>query len=76
MEAYSQWQLALRETWPNFAVAAMNVTNASLTYIVPRDLYTEARYACWCSQVDSSAFDMLMQSSLAAGNRLLHKEPS
>lgn len=70
-EAYSQWQIALRQHWPGRPVAAMNLVNGSCGYLVPREKCHPQLYSSWQSPFTAEAFSVLQNSSMAAGDAMV-----
>jgi hypothetical protein len=70
-EAYSDWQLRIRERWPGVPTVVMNVTNGTCGYLVPHAQCRPELYAFWQSPFDQGAYEVLEQASLDAGEELM-----
>jgi hypothetical protein len=73
-EAYSQWQIALRQRWPDRPVAAMNLVNGACGYLVPSEKCHPHLYSYWQSPFLSEAFSILQDQSLTTGDRLVESD--
>jgi hypothetical protein len=70
-EAYSQWQIALRQHWPSRPVAAMNLVNGSGGYLVPKEKCHPQLYTYWQSPFAAEAFSTLQTQSITTGDALV-----
>jgi hypothetical protein len=73
-EAYSQWQIALRQRWPDRPVAAMNLVNGACGYLGPSEKCHPHLYSYWQSPFLSEAFSILQDQSLTTGDRLVESD--
>jgi hypothetical protein len=71
LEAYSAWQVRLRQQQPGRAIAAINLANGALGYVVPEAQCDPGLYAWWQTLFGKESFDLLTQASQAAMNQLL-----
>ncbi len=62
-EAYTEFQVGLREQYPDHAIAVMNLTNGSVGYLPPRALYEFNAYPVWQTPFAAGSFDLLKQTT-------------
>lgn len=62
-EAYTEFQIGLREQYPDHAIAVMNLTNGSVGYLPPRSLYDFNAYAVWQTPFGPGSFELLKQTT-------------
>ncbi len=70
-EAYSQIQQHLRAAFPDNAVAYLNLTNGSIGYLPPSDLYDEDLYQEWQTPFDRGSLEALEAAIIEAFNAIL-----
>ncbi|MCC6422805.1 MAG: hypothetical protein IT447_04950 [Phycisphaerales bacterium] len=76
-EAYSQWQIALRQRWPDHFVAAINLVNGSGGYLVPGEKCHPHLYSSWQSPFLPEAYSIFQNQSMTTGDALVgSKKPS
>lgn len=69
-EAYSALQQALREAYPDRAVAVMNLVNGCVGYISPAELHDLDIYQVWQSPFDRTAMSVLIDACRASLDRM------
>jgi hypothetical protein len=70
-EAYSPLQTALRQQFPDLAIAVMNVTNGHYGYLPPAPLYDQDIYQVWQSPFERGGLERLIEVSRNAIRDLL-----
>jgi hypothetical protein len=61
-EAYSAFQQALRQRFPDRAVAVMNLVNGAMGYLSPAALHDLDIYQVWQSPFDREALNVLAEA--------------
>ena len=69
-EAYSQFQQALRQRFPELAVAAINLVNGTVGYLAPPELHDLDIYQVWQCPFDRQALEILIEACTAEIQRL------
>ena len=59
-EGYSRLQTDLRRSFPDHAVAAMNLVNGSCGYLPPRELYGRDLYQVWQTPFDGGSLERMI----------------
>lgn len=70
-EAYSEFQMKLRQRFPSLAVAVMNIVNGYASYLPPRDVYGLDLYPVTVTPFAADSLERLTDQALHAGERLL-----
>lgn len=70
-EAYSEYQIALRQKYADKAVAVMNLTNGSIGYLPPRDRYDLDTYPVWQTPFAMGSLDLLKKTTVEAIDSLI-----
>ncbi len=70
-EAYSVWQTELRAALAPHPVLALNISNGSVGYLPPAELYSEDIYAVWQSPFARGGLERVMAASLRESRALL-----
>lgn len=71
VEAYSAWQIALREAFPSHAVVVMNLVNGALGYLPPSHLYQHDIYSVWQTPFDQGGLESLLERTVSEARRLI-----
>jgi hypothetical protein len=69
-EAYSRFQIALRDSFPQHTLAVINLVNGSAGYLAPSDLYPGNAYQIQQSPFAAGAFEQLLSAAQAALQQL------
>lgn len=74
LEAYSEFQISTRAAHQGRPIAAINLVNGSLSYVVPPKLVNPGLYAWWQSLLDEPSFPILMETAANVCDKLIEKE--
>lgn len=72
-EAFSQFQIDLRNQLPSFAVGVMNIVNGSIGYLPPKENYDADAYAVWQTPFAEGAAELLTTVVTDVMNKLASK---
>jgi hypothetical protein len=70
LEAYSSWQMRLRQRFPSLAVAVMNLANGGFGYLPPRELYGRDLYTVWQTPFQAGSLELLTEEAARVGEHL------
>lgn len=73
-EAYSLFQLAVREAFPNHCIAFINIANGYIGYLAPKELYDKDIYAVWQSPYASGSLEILIEETIHGIKKLFTNE--
>ncbi|MDR2284208.1 MAG: hypothetical protein LBE37_13410 [Sphingobacterium sp.] len=73
-EAYSLFQKAVRECFPNHCIAFVNIANGYVGYLAPKDLYDKDIYAVWQSPYAKGSLEILIEETKIGITKLLKDE--
>lgn len=73
-EAYSQFQIAVRDSFPNHCIAFVNIANGYVGYLAPKELYDKDIYAVWQSPYASGSLEILIGETINGIKKLLTDE--
>lgn len=73
-EAYSLFQVAVREAFPNHCIAFINIANGYVGYLAPKELYDKDIYAVWQSPYASGSLELLIEETKIGIKKLLTDE--
>ncbi|TZF84020.1 hypothetical protein FW774_11280 [Pedobacter sp. BS3] len=73
-EAYSLFQTNLRERFPSYAIAVMNVVNGHIGYLPPQGLYNDDRYAVWQTPFAKGSLETLISTATEAIQLMANKK--
>ncbi|MCZ7647592.1 MAG: hypothetical protein M5U26_20430 [Planctomycetota bacterium] len=71
-EAYSAFQRSLRASFPQRAIAVMNVVNGSMGYLPPRELYVHDLYTVWQTPFAAGSLERLVEAGSAAVGKMVN----
>ncbi|MGX5819769.1 hypothetical protein ACWKWU_16350 [Chitinophaga lutea] len=69
-ETYSQFQLQLRERFPDQAVAVMNIVNGYAGYLPPETSYQHNSYAVWQTPFKAGSLELLTAAATDISHRM------
>lgn len=69
-EAYSLFQMSLRERFPDAAVAVMNVANGWCGYLPPRTYYEKNAYSVWQTPFAEGSLEELIAATARTASEL------
>lgn len=75
-EAYSKFQLKLRDELSPNTVAVMNLVNGSIGYLPPTELYDQDMYSVWQSPFAAGSLELLTETAIHIGKELMAKPQS
>ena len=64
-EPYSLMQTELRRRFPGRTILVSTVTNGSISYLLPRDLYGSGRYQDWVAVIGPGALELVIDAVAA-----------
>lgn len=73
-EAYSLFQKAVREAFPNHCIAFINIANGYVGYLATADLYDKDIYAVWQSPYAKGSLEILIEETKIGITKLLKDE--
>ncbi len=73
-EAYSLFQQAVREAFPNHFIAFINIANGYVGYLATADLYDKDIYAVWQSPYEKGSLEILIEKTKAEIKKILKDE--
>lgn len=65
-EAYSEFQLSVRQEFPSFAIAVMNIVNGHLGYLPPSKWYDSDIYSVWQTPFEAGSLEALTNETIKA----------
>ena len=74
-EAYSIFQIDLRKILAPHPIAVMNLTNGSIGYLPPRDLFKYDLYQVWQTPFESGCLELVADKALRAAQAMLRRRP-
>lgn len=72
-EAYSDFQLELREELSSYAVGVMNIVNGSIGYLPPHKLYDTDTYSVRQTPFAAGSLELLIKSTIYSAQKLISK---
>ncbi|HTL16396.1 MAG TPA: neutral/alkaline non-lysosomal ceramidase N-terminal domain-containing protein [Patescibacteria group bacterium] len=73
-EPYSKFQIDLRKLLAPCPVAVMNITNGSIGYLPPRELFNYDLYQVWQTPFESGGLELVTEKTSRAAQALLRSE--